>query len=134
MAAAAVDGCIDEPSSEEMVEMPEDYLGWLLAQTKETDPVPALSDYNTQDDPVELKCLQEDIEFLQAAQDEFFAYQASSAREQLEKHGRVMVPAAAVGPMDQFQEAIDEFWYGRLEEYDNAAGSNNDTVGDVVGI
>ncbi|CAO2149510.1 unnamed protein product [Urochloa humidicola] len=132
MAAAAVDGCVNEPSSEEMVEMPEDYLGWLLAQTKETDPVPALSDYNTQD-PVELKCLQEDVVWLQALQDEFFAYQAT-VREQLEKHGWVMVPAAAVGPTDQFQEAIDEFWYGLLEEYDNAAGSNNDIVGDVVGI
>jgi hypothetical protein len=31
-----------------------------------------------------------------------------------------MIPAAAVGPTDQFQEAINEYWYGLLKEYANA--------------
>ncbi|CAO2148935.1 unnamed protein product [Urochloa humidicola] len=114
--AAAGDGSVEE--EEELVEMPEDYLRWLLAQTRETDPVPALSDYSSQD-PLELKSLQKDIEWLQALQDDFFRYQ-DWARNMLEKDGRVMIPAAAVGPTDKFQEAIDEFWYGLLKEYDDA--------------
>lgn len=42
---------------------------------------------------------------------ELFEYQ-KSVREELDKDGRVMIPATAVGPTDQFQEAINEYWYG----------------------
>ncbi|CAD6209427.1 unnamed protein product [Miscanthus lutarioriparius] len=98
-----------EPPEEELVAMPEDYLRWLLAQTRETDP---------------LKRLQEEIEWLQAEQDEFFQFQAW-ARDELDKHGRVMVPADEVSP-GQFQEAINEYWYGLLEEYDNGGHSKTE--------
>ena len=86
--------------------MPEDYLRWLLAQTREADPVPTLADYRTRD-PKLLERLQEEIEWLQASQDEFFEFQAS-VREKLEKNELVIVPAVAAGPTDQFQQAIDE--------------------------
>ncbi|KXG40250.1 hypothetical protein SORBI_3001G516400 [Sorghum bicolor] len=116
---------VSEELSEEFVEMPEDYLNWLLAQTRETDPVPTLDDYSTRD-PVKLKRLQEEIEWLQAVEDEFFQYQ-EWARNILEKNGRVMVPKDEVSP-EQFQESINEYWYGLLKEYDNNAGDSKTEV------
>jgi len=117
-AAAAEAAAGDGSEEEELVEMPEDYLRWLLAQTRETDPVPTLADYRTRD-PKVLERLQEEIEWLQASQDEFFEFQAS-VREKLEKNELVIVPAVAAGPTDQFQQAIEEYWYGLLKEYDYA--------------
>ncbi|KAJ1276159.1 hypothetical protein BS78_05G192800 [Paspalum vaginatum] len=111
---------------EELVEMPEDYLRWLLAQTRDTDPVPTLDDYcKIERGPEELKRVQDEIDWLQASQDEFFELQAR-VRETLHRDGRVMVPAAVVGP--QFQEQIDEFWYGLLREHDSNAESNTGQV------
>jgi len=97
----------------------EDSLAVTPADNKAaTDPVPTLDDYSTRD-PVKLKRLQEEIE-----QDEFFQFHAW-ARDELDKHGRVMVPAGEVSP-GQFQEAINEYWYGLLEEYDNGGHSKTE--------
>ncbi|TVU51801.1 hypothetical protein EJB05_03245, partial [Eragrostis curvula] len=104
----------------EWVEMPEDYLRWVLAQTRETDPVPTLDDYNVDStqDPVKLEQILQQIARLQASQDEFFEFQAW-VRDTYEKNGRVMVPADVAGPKDLLQEAMNELWDELMKEYDD---------------
>ncbi|KAL6842969.1 hypothetical protein ACP4OV_027282 [Aristida adscensionis] len=113
--AAAGDGEIDD---EEWMEMTEEYLRWVLAQTRETDPVPTLDDLATRD-PAKLAAISVQLGRQQALQDEFFEFLAW-VRETFEKNGRVMVPADVAGPKDLLQEAINDCWDELMKEYDNA--------------
>lgn len=107
--AAAVDGEEDDSEEINWVEMPQEHVLWILAKKRESDPVPTLEDFGlyTQEDIDREDAdglIRKSIASLQAAQDDFFEYQAW-VREIFTNNGRVMVPESVLGPKDQLQKA-----------------------------
>jgi hypothetical protein len=85
--------------------MPLSNLRWVLAKTRESDPIPTLEDYGiyTEEDLERKdadKLIRRRIATLQSEQDDFFEYQAW-VHEVFLRNGRVMVPEDFVGPKDE---------------------------------
>uniref|UniRef100_A0A0A9GB06 Uncharacterized protein n=1 Tax=Arundo donax TaxID=35708 RepID=A0A0A9GB06_ARUDO len=133
--AAAGDG-EDEAPEGEWVEMPEDYLAWLLAQTRETRSVPLL------EVPVKSTLLsQEDVHRqrelickmntrLQASHDQFFRFQAW-VRNKLEMNGRVMVPADLFCSMPKVQQEVSEIWKDEMKKLGMYVPADSDNMDDT---
>uniref|UniRef100_A0A0A9FZV3 Uncharacterized protein n=1 Tax=Arundo donax TaxID=35708 RepID=A0A0A9FZV3_ARUDO len=133
--AAAFDG-EDEAPEGEWVEMPEDCLAWLLAQTRETRSVPLL------EVPVKSTLLsQEDVDRqreliskmntrLQASHDQFFRFQVW-VRNKLQMNGRVMVPADLFGPMPKVQQEVSEIWKDEMKKLGMYVPADSDIMDDT---
>ncbi|KAL6599580.1 hypothetical protein ACP70R_024947 [Stipagrostis hirtigluma subsp. patula] len=105
-----------------LVELPVEYLKWVLAQSKEHYRVPTLDDYSS-----ELQVEEEEeaicrvIASLQAAYDEFPELMAF-VRDTLEMNGHVMVPEGRLIPnFRQLQGRINQEWAGAKQELANVA-------------
>ncbi|KAL6653968.1 hypothetical protein ACP70R_007433 [Stipagrostis hirtigluma subsp. patula] len=122
----------EEDSEVKWAEMPVEHVMWILGQRRENHPTRCIEDfeqYRTKDDdPAEGTIFsRRDIDAsreifsrlfasLKESHDDFFEYQAW-VRDVFERNGRVMVPEDVVGPRDEMQKEINEFWAQCKEEF-----------------
>ncbi|KAL6622466.1 hypothetical protein ACP70R_032345 [Stipagrostis hirtigluma subsp. patula] len=123
MAAAAAVGTGGEATTTtavKLVELPVEYLKWVLAQRKEHYRVPTLDDYSPERVDEEAEAIRRIIASLQAAYDEFPELMAF-VRGALEMNGRVMVPEDKLIPNSRrLQGRIDQEWAEAKQELADA--------------
>lgn len=104
-----------------MVQLPVEFLEWVLAQKKENYCVPTLEDYSPEDVGEEMETICRVNAALQIAYDEFAEFTAW-VRDVVQKDGRVVVPGNDVlgGASSQaglFQDKIDCAWEKARQEF-----------------
>ncbi|KAL6653969.1 hypothetical protein ACP70R_007434 [Stipagrostis hirtigluma subsp. patula] len=124
-AGASNDGDEDgEATEEEWVELPDDYLVWILSQRPECRSFRSLEDGDIPETssviPQEAVDRQRELirkmsASLQAS-DEFFAEFQEWFRDTLKRNGRVMVPANFFDPAPEIQQQIDEIWADEMKK------------------
>ncbi|CAN6381769.1 unnamed protein product [Urochloa humidicola] len=109
---ATASGSGNRPAMVKMVDLPEEYLHWVLAQDKDDYRVPTLDDYT----PAEIvesggtETILATIGALQAAYDEFAEFRAW-VRGALDNGGRVMIREDMLfSDPDEWQEMVDTEW------------------------
>ncbi|KAL6654725.1 hypothetical protein ACP70R_008190 [Stipagrostis hirtigluma subsp. patula] len=125
--AAAVVGTGGEATATtttvKLVELPVEYLKWVLAQRKEDYRVPTLDDYSPEKVGEEEEAICRFITSLQAAYDEFPELMAFVG-DALEMNGCVMVPEGKLIPnFRRLQGRVDEEWAGAKQELADVAPS-----------
>ncbi|KAL6654166.1 hypothetical protein ACP70R_007631 [Stipagrostis hirtigluma subsp. patula] len=135
--AGSSDGEAPAPATMvKMVELPVEYLKWVLAQRKEHYRVPTLADYSPEQVEEEEEAICKVIASLQAVHDEFFEFKAF-VRDALEMDGCVMVPEDKLIPdFRQLQGRIDREWAEAKQEldvavYDDYPGTEEDDDDDA---
>ncbi|KAL6620012.1 hypothetical protein ACP70R_035151 [Stipagrostis hirtigluma subsp. patula] len=100
-----------------LVELPVEYLKWVLAQRKEHYRVPTLDDYPPERvGEEEEEAIRRVLASLQVAYDEFHELMAF-VRDALERNGRVMVPEDRLIPnFRRLQVRVDQEWAGAKQE------------------
>ncbi|CAL4979837.1 unnamed protein product [Urochloa decumbens] len=123
--AASGSGKRPRPAMVKMVDLPEEYLYWVLAQDKDDYRVPTLDDYTAAEiaESGGIETILATIGALQAAYDEFAEFRAW-VRGALYDGGRVMVREdMLVSDPDEWQEMVDAQWAGaRWELEEDTAG------------